>query len=86
MAVRIRLARHGTKKKPFYRVVITDQENKRDGRFIEVVGTYDPREKDNKVTFKHDRIQYWISKGAQPSETVGILLKKSAKAAVVAGA
>lgn len=86
MAVRIRLARHGTKKKPFYRVVVTDQENKRDGRFIEVVGTYDPREKENKVSFKQDRIQYWISKGAQPSETVGILLKKSAKNVAVAAA
>ncbi len=81
MAVRIRMARHGTKKKPFYRIVVTDQENKRDGRFIEVVGTYDPRDKDNKVSLKQDRIQYWISKGAQPSETVGILIKKGSQAA-----
>ncbi len=77
MAVRIRLARHGTKKKPFYRLVVTDQENKRDGRFIEVVGTYDPRLKEKKVSLNQDRIQYWISKGAQPSETVGTLLKKN---------
>lgn len=77
MAVRIRMARHGTKKKPFYRIVVTDQENKRDGRFIEIVGTYDPRDKDNKVTLVHDRIQYWISKGAQASDTVGDLIKKN---------
>ncbi len=81
MAVRIRLARHGTKKKPFYRVVVTDQENKRDGRFIEVVGTYCPRDKQKTFSLKQDRIQYWLSKGAQPSETVGILIKKGAAAA-----
>lgn len=81
MAVRIRMARHGTKKKPFYRIVVTDQENKRDGRFIEVVGTYDPRHKDNKCDLKTERIQYWISKGAQPSETVGILIKKASQSA-----
>ena len=52
-------------------------ENKRDGRFIEVVGTYDPRLKEKKVSLNQDRIQYWISKGAQPSETVGTLLKKN---------
>ena len=81
MSVRIRMARHGGKKKPFYRIVVTDQENKRDGRFIEVVGTYDPRDKENKVSLKKDRIQYWISKGAQASETVGILIKKESRVA-----
>ncbi len=77
MAVRIRLARHGTTKKPFYRIVVTDQENPRDGRFIEVVGTYNPREKSKRCELKRDRIDYWIGKGAQPSQTVGELLKQT---------
>ena len=76
MAVRIRLARHGTTKKPFYRIVVTDQENPRDGKFLEVVGTYDPRHKTNRLTLKRERIEHWIKKGAQPSQTVGGLLKE----------
>ncbi|HKY63845.1 MAG TPA: 30S ribosomal protein S16 [bacterium] len=81
MAVRIRMARHGTKKKPFYRIVVADSEAPRNGAFIEVVGTYDPRAKSNAVVLKNDRIQHWIGKGAQPSETVGHLLKKNQVAA-----
>jgi small subunit ribosomal protein S16 len=80
MAVRIRLARYGTKKKPFYRIVVADQEAKRDGRYIEVVGTYSPRDKAKRCDLKQDRIQYWIAKGAQPSETVAGLLKTKAVA------
>ncbi|HEX5035433.1 MAG TPA: 30S ribosomal protein S16 [bacterium] len=84
MAVRIRMARHGTKKKPFYRIVVADSEAPRNGAFIEVVGTYDPRAKSNAVVLKSDRIQHWIGKGAQPSETVGHLLKKNQVAAPAA--
>ena len=76
MAVRIRLARHGTTKKPFYRIVVADQESPRDGRFLEVVGTYDPRHKEKRLIVKRDRIEHWIKKGAQPSQTVGELLKE----------
>jgi len=76
MAVRIRMARHGAKKKPFYRIVVADSEAPRNGAFIEVVGTFDPRAKSNSVVLKTDRIQHWIGKGAQPSETVGHLIKK----------
>lgn len=75
------MSRHGAKKKPFYRIVVADSEAPRDGAFIEVVGTYDPRAKSNAVVLKNDRIQHWIGKGAQPSETVGHLLKKNQVAA-----
>lgn len=73
MAVRIRLARHGTKKVPFYRVVVTDHRNPRDGRFIENIGTFDPT-----GTFKIDfsRLSYWREQGADTSPTVARLLKK----------
>ncbi len=78
MAVHIRLARHGTKKAPFYRIVVTDQRNARDGRFIENIGTYDP----TRTAFKVDRerLQFWRSKGATPSHTLERLLKQSARA------
>ena len=86
MAVRIRLARHGAKKKPFYRIVVADKESPRDGRYLEVVGTYDPAKKDQKVNLKAERLQYWIGVGAQPSETVGQLIKSGLKAAQAATA
>ena len=76
MAVRIRLARHGTKKRPFYRIVVADGENPRDGRFLEKVGTYDPKYDPAKVTVETERVQYWIDQGATPSDTVKSLLKK----------
>ena len=76
MGVRIRLARHGAKKKPFYRIVVADSENPRDGRFLEKVGTYDPLKDPVKVSLNPDRIKYWIEKGAIPSDTVRSLLKK----------
>ena len=76
MAVRIRLARHGTKKRPFYRIVVADGENPRDGRFLEKVGTYDPKYDPAKVTVQTERVQYWIDKGATPSDTVKSLLKR----------
>jgi len=76
MGVRIRLARHGTKKKPFYRIVVADGENPRDGRFLEKVGTYDPLKDPVAVSLNPDRIKYWMGKGAIPSDTVKSLLKK----------
>lgn len=76
MAVKIRLARFGAKKKPFFRIVVADSTSPRDGRFIERVGTYDPRKDPPEIDLKGDRILEWIKKGAQPTETVGQLLKK----------
>ena len=76
MGVSIRLARHGAKKKPFYRIVVADSENPRDGRFLEKVGTYDPLKDPVAVSLNPDRIKYWIEKGAIPSDTVKSLLKK----------
>jgi small subunit ribosomal protein S16 len=74
MAVHIRLARAGTTKTPFYRIVVADQRSPRGGRFIERIGTYDPRRTEVRVDTA--RVQHWISKGAQPSETVARLLKQ----------
>jgi small subunit ribosomal protein S16 len=76
MAVRIRLARHGAKKKPFYRIIVADGESPRDGRFLENVGTYNPLYEPAKVTLKSERIKYWMDHGAIPSDTVKSLLKK----------
>lgn len=79
--VRIRMARHGTKKRPFYRIVVAHGEYARNGRFIEIVGTYDPRAESGGVTLKADRLQHWLKLGAQPSQTVAQLLKKHMPAA-----
>lgn len=75
MAVAIRLARQGAKKRPFYRVVAADKRDPRDGRFIEQLGTYDPRVK--QFTIDGDKYDAWLKNGAQPSETVAQLVKKS---------
>lgn len=75
MAVVIRLTRQGSKKKPFYRVVAADRRAKRDGRFLEILGTYNPKAAESKATFAMDRVAYWISQGAVPSETVAKLYK-----------
>ncbi|ASL34892.1 30S ribosomal protein S16 [Streptococcus iniae] len=77
MAVKIRLTRMGSKKKPFYRINIADSLAPRDGRFIETVGTYNPLVTENQVTLKEDRILDWLSKGAQPSDTVRNILSKA---------
>jgi len=77
MAVKIRLARHGAKKKPFYRIVVADNQSPRDGRFIEKVGTYNPLFDPAVITLKQDRVEYWMSQGAQPTDTVRSLLKKA---------
>jgi small subunit ribosomal protein S16 len=76
MAVHIRLARHGTKKAPYYRIVVTDSRNPRDGRFIEKLGAYNPVVTPKKFDIERTRFEYWTSKGAQPSETLLKLLKK----------
>ncbi|MEE8416745.1 MAG: 30S ribosomal protein S16 [Desulfobacterales bacterium] len=76
MPVKIRLARHGTKKRPFYRIVVADVEKPRDGKFIEMVGTYNPLLDPAEVSMKQDRIKYWIDQGAIPTDTVKSLLKK----------
>ena len=72
----MRLARMGTKKKPFYRIVVANVESPRDGRFIEIVGNYDPKKDPAEVTLKEDRIIDWLSKGARPTLTVAQLLEK----------
>ena len=76
MSVKIRLARHGSKKKPFYRIVVVDSRSPRDGKFIEMVGTYNPLLDPAEVTLKQERVAYWLSQGAKPSDTVNSLLKK----------
>lgn len=73
----IRLARMGAPKKPFYRVVVIEKDRARNGRSIEVVGTYNPRTNPTHLELKQDRIQYWVSKGAQMSDTVSKLVKKA---------
>ncbi|MBW1836891.1 MAG: 30S ribosomal protein S16 [Deltaproteobacteria bacterium] len=76
MPVKIRLARHGAKKRPFYRIVVANSENPRDGRFLEIVGTYNPLPDPVKVSIKQERIKYWMDQGAIPTDTVKSLLKK----------
>jgi small subunit ribosomal protein S16 len=77
MAVAIRLRREGALNRPYFKVVVTDKRSPRDGKFIEIVGTYDPKKRGMNSTLKLDRIEYWISKGAQPSDTVRSLIKKN---------
>ncbi len=76
MAVKIRLTRKGTKKKPFYRIVAADIESPRDGKFLELLGTYDPMIEPPVVTLKEDRIKYWLGEGAKPSTTVQSIFKR----------
>lgn len=75
MAVTMRLARCGKRNDPFYHVVVADKRMPRDGRFIEVVGTYDPSNKEKRFVGKKERIEYWLGKGVVPSETVSQLIK-----------
>jgi len=86
--VTIRLTRGGAKNRPFYHVVVTDSRNKRDGRYIERLGFFNPlaRGQEERLRLNNERIDYWRSKGAQPSDRVARLLKDAAKAAVVAEA
>ncbi len=75
MAARIRLARVGSKKNPIYRVVVADSRSPRDGRFIEIVGRYNPQTQPSTIDLDAEKIQNWISKGAQPSDSVRRLMK-----------
>ena len=80
MSVTIRLSRHGTKKRPFYRIVVSDRRYPRDGRYIEQVGTYDPNAAGGGVKLNGEKIATWIKQGAKPSQTVSELIKKAKKA------
>ena len=84
MAVSIRLRREGTKNSPYYKVVVADKRSPRDGKFIEIIGAYDPKKPGHNSTLKIDRVEYWISKGAQPSDTVRSLIKQNKKATTTA--
>jgi small subunit ribosomal protein S16 len=79
--LRIRLTRKGAKKNPIYRVVVAEQRNARDGSFVEILGNYNPKTNPPAVELNLERVQHWISKGAQPSETVQSLLKRAKPAA-----
>ena len=84
MAVKIRMKRVGTKNLPVFRIVVADGRSPRDGKFIEEIGTYQPLKKGDNFTLNLDRAKYWISKGAQPSDTVASFLKKATKTAAAA--
>ena len=79
--VRLRLRRMGAKKKPFYRVIAADQRSPRDGRFIEQLGHYDPMKEPFDLKLNLERVDYWLSVGAQPSDTVAGLIKRARAAA-----
>lgn len=80
MAVKIRLKRMGMKKKPFYRVIVADERTPRDGLFIEEIGTYDPMTNPAQIKIDVEKAAAWMKKGAQPTDTVRILLKKAGAA------
>jgi small subunit ribosomal protein S16 len=84
MSVKIRMKRVGTKNTPVFRIVVADSRSPRDGKFIEEIGNYYPLKEGENFTLKQERAQYWISKGAQPSDTVASFLKKLAKSAAKA--
>lgn len=79
MAVSIRLTRRGKKKKPFYRIVAADSQCARDGKFLDILGTYDPMAEPATIEIKAERLQYWLDNGATPSDTVKSLIAKAAK-------
>jgi len=81
MALTIRLSRFGTKNEPHYRVSVAEARSRRDGDAVEYLGSYNPNAKGNPLTIKLDRFDYWVSKGAKPSDTVRSLVKRSKKAA-----
>jgi small subunit ribosomal protein S16 len=84
MAVSIRLRREGAKNRPFYRIVVADKRSPRDGKFIELIGNYDPKKAGTNYAIDIDRADYWVSKGAQPSDTVRSIIKKAKKSAAKA--
>jgi small subunit ribosomal protein S16 len=80
MALKIRLTRVGTTHQPHYRVVVAEARSRRDGDPVEVIGTYDPRTKGKQINLKLDRVDYWLSKGALPSDTLNSMIKKARRA------
>lgn len=76
MSVMLRLARGGQKKRPFYRIVVTKKDSRRDGKFIEVIGNYNPMTEPATVNLREDRVKYWLGVGAQPSDKVSEFIKK----------
>ncbi len=77
MAVKIRLRRTGRKKQPLYRIVVADSKSPRNGKFIENVGQYSPRQGENALNLKTERVNYWLDNGAQPTDTVRSLLRRA---------
>jgi small subunit ribosomal protein S16 len=77
MSVKIRLTRHGSKKQPYYRIVVAASDSPRDGRFIEIVGHYNPNTDPASIDFKADRLRHWLDHGATPTTTVKQLIKKA---------
>lgn len=86
MAVSIRLRREGTTKRPYYKIVVADARSPRDGKFIEIIGNYDPKKEANTSNLDLSRADYWIGKGAQPSDTVRSLIRTTRKATTQAAA
>jgi small subunit ribosomal protein S16 len=86
MSVSIRLRREGAKNRPYYKIVVADSRSPRDGKFIEIIGRYDPKIPGHNSSLNVERVEYWISKGAQPSDTVRSLIKKNKKQAIAAEA
>ena len=77
----IRLRREGAKNAPYYKIVVADQRSPRDGKFIEIIGNYDPKKQGSNANVDLDRVDYWVKNGAQPSDTVRSIVKKVRKAA-----
>jgi small subunit ribosomal protein S16 len=84
MAVRIRLTRKGRKKQPFYRIVVADSQAPRDGKFLDIVGTYDPMQNPAAVKIDNEKLDSWMKKGAKPTETVESLIRKYVPGVVAA--
>ena len=77
MAVKIRLARHGSRKKPVYRIVVANSESPRDGRYIQQIGLYDPKRSPSLVQFQAEKLAAWLKKGARPTQTVAQLIRRN---------
>jgi small subunit ribosomal protein S16 len=84
--VKIRLARHGAKKRPYYHVVVSDSEAPRDGRFLEQIGTYDPSRPDEEIRLNVERLEYWLGVGAQPTDRARKVINTVKRAAAAAPA
>ena len=84
MAVAIRLKREGAKNSPYYKIVVADQRRPRDGKFIEIIGNYDPKKEGENFALQLDRAEYWVGVGARPSQTVGNIINKARKKAEAA--